>query len=87
MAADAQGFPGPTGIAKSFEGIRKIRKRFQRGQDFVFIPCNDDGQKLLGTLALVYNYEAMRVMLDHYGVAKRVAIKPLENEAGLGKCF
>ena len=85
MAANDQGVPGATGISKSLENVRKIRKRFQRGQDFVIIPCNDDGHKLLGTLALVYNYDAMRVMLEHYGVSKRVTIQPLENEAGFQK--
>ena len=83
MAAENPPAPlrGPEGIAEELEAVRKIRKRFSRGTPFIAMPTNDDGDKLIGTLALQFNYESMMVMLSHYGVAKRVGIKPLEKQA------
>ena len=89
MAEEAPGSPEPRngrksseGLAEKLEGVRKIRKRLNKRSYMVPIPSNEEGHKLLGTLAIQFNAETLLVMLEHYGVDARINIKPLEKQAG-----
>ena len=78
------------GIARDLEKIRKIRRRLMNGKPMMMIPESDaekgeNGvtEKMIGTLALGFNHEAMQVMVKFFGVSKRATVPALEVQVPL----
>ena len=78
MAVD----PRFSGLAKAWDGSRKIRRRLSNGQDFVRWPVNEAGTHPTSTAALALNSESLCIMVKKIRInAKKIAIKKLEGAA------
>ncbi|CAE7211802.1 unnamed protein product [Symbiodinium sp. CCMP2592] len=69
-------------LAKDLEKIRKIRRRLAKSKPIVMMPTGGKtpDTKLVGTVALQCNSDAMLVMAKYFGVEKRATIPFLEKE-------
>ena len=72
------------GLAKSFEKIRRVRRRLRKGNPMVLVPANPEtvDQKMIGTMALEFNSMILVAMVKYFGVHKRATIEYLEKEVG-----
>lgn len=69
-------------VAKDLEKIRKIRRRLAKNKPMIMMPTNDETPdiKLIGTMGLQFNSDAMLVMAKYFGIRKRATIPFLEKE-------
>ena len=69
-------------VAKDLEKIRKIRRRLAKNKPMIMMPTGEKtpDAKLVCTMGLQFNSDAMLVMAKYFGVEKRATIPFLEKE-------
>ena len=73
-------------LAKTWEKVRRLRRRFDKGTGWVVFPQTnkddkDDGEDhAISTTALALNCEAVYAIVEHYG-PNPVHILPLQKQA------
>ena len=67
-------------LARLWERVRRVRKRFARSAPWVSFPDRDGGEHTMCTHALALNAEALKCIVEVYG-PKPVHIEPLQRQA------
>ena len=73
-------------LAKTWEKVRRLRRRFNKGASWVVFPQSSkdekdgDDQHAISTPALALNCEAVYAIVEHYG-PNPVHILPLQKQA------
>ena len=77
----------PQTLAKLWEKVRRLRRRFKKGTPWVLFPASskkedneDDEPHAVSTAALALNCEAVAAIVEHYG-PNPVHILPLQKQA------